>query len=107
VKRGDVVVVVLPGGLGKPRPAVIVQSDRYLETKGVTVVPLTSDAQDANLLRVTILPDATNGLREMSQAMTDKLTTVSREKIGQIVGVLDDRSLKSLNVQLALFLGIV
>jgi mRNA interferase MazF len=89
VKRGDVIVVALPGDLGKPRPALIIQSDLYLHTTGVTVIPITSQIQNDSVYRVTVYPSADNSLRQTSQLMTDKITTVPRSKVGQIVGRLD------------------
>lgn len=106
MKRGDVVVVALPGSLGKPRPAVIIQSDDYSETSSVTVVPITSTVAEGPLLRITLLPNGENGLREPSQLMTEKLTTIPRSKIGQTIGTLDGPRLRQLTSHLALFLGI-
>jgi mRNA interferase MazF len=52
LKRGDLVVVALPGDYGKPRPALIVQADLFNETHvSVTVVPVTSTLVDAPLFR--------------------------------------------------------
>jgi mRNA interferase MazF len=45
VTRGDILIVATRGACtGKPRPAVVVQSDVFNETHGcVTVCPVTSD----------------------------------------------------------------
>jgi mRNA interferase MazF len=54
LKRGDLVVVVLPGDYGKPGPALIVQADLFNETHAsVTIVPVTSMLVDAPLFRLT------------------------------------------------------
>lgn len=100
------VVVALLGDLGKPRPAVIIQSELYLNTIGITLVPITTNVVDSNLLRVSLEPSAANGLRETSQTMTDKITTVSREKVRQVVGRLEPSSMEALDTQLALFIGL-
>ena len=55
--RGDVVVVALPGDYGKPRPALIVQSDRFVDHPSVTVLPITSHRVEAPLPRVDIGPE--------------------------------------------------
>ena len=106
MKRGDIVVVALPGDLGKPRPAVIVQSDDFSHTSAVTVVPITSHVLNGDVARVTVQPNVENGLREPSQLMTDKITTIPRTKVRQIVGVLDGPRMQQLSAHLTLFLGI-
>ncbi len=37
MKRGDLVTIALPGDYGKPRPALVVQSDLFSEHPSVTV----------------------------------------------------------------------
>ena len=106
MKRGDVVVAALPGDLGKPRPAVIVQSDIFAATPTITLVPITSSVIDNNLFRLTVSPTPANGLHNLSQLMTDKITTVSRQKVGKIVGALDLATIQAMNAQLAMFIGI-
>jgi mRNA interferase MazF len=54
MKRGDVVTIALPGKYGKPRPGLVIQSDLFLETNSVTVLPLTTHLIDATLFRITI-----------------------------------------------------
>lgn len=105
MKRGDVVVLVLPGGYGKPRPGVIVQGDRYAEHASVTVLPLSTTLTELDDIRLTVSPTAENGLREVSQTMADKIQTVPRDKIGQVIGCLGADDLAAVNRALALFLG--
>jgi mRNA interferase MazF len=107
LKRGDVVVLALPGDYGKPRPALVVQSDLFNETHAsVTVVPVTSTLVDAPLFRLTVEPSPANGLRALSQLMIDKVTTVSRDRIAQIIGRLEDDFLLRVSRALALWVGI-
>ena len=63
VKRGDVVLLVLKGDYGKPRPALGVQSDRFDALASLTVLPITSTLHDAPLLRARLMGMANNGLR--------------------------------------------
>jgi len=105
VKRGDVVTIALSGDYGKPRPALVIQSDFFDAHPSVTILPVTSELRDAPLFRVSIAPNATNGLRKPSQVMVDKVQTVPREKIGQIIGRLDDDELLAVERALAVFLG--
>ena len=43
MKRGDLVTVALQGDLGKPRPALVIQSDLFEAHPSVTILPVTSD----------------------------------------------------------------
>ncbi len=106
MRRGDLVTIVLQGDFGKPRPALIIQSDLFDEHPSVTVLPVTSELRDTPLFRITIEPNAENGLQKPSQVMLDKAQTVSREKIGQSFGRLDDATMLKVTRSLAVFLGI-
>lgn len=105
MRRGDLVTITLQGDFGKPRPALVIQSDLFDEHPSVTVLPVTSALREAPLFRLTLQPDADNGLRVPSQVMVDKVQTVLREKIGQTIGRLDDSTLLAVNRALAVFLG--
>lgn len=106
MRRGDLVTIALQGDYGKPRPALVIQSDRFPDTASVTVLPVTSDLLDAPLLRLTVGPSAGNGLRKVSQVMVDKAVTVRTDRIGPPFGRLDDATMVSVNRSLALFLGL-
>lgn len=105
MRRGDLVTITLQGDFGKPRPALVIQSDLFDEHPSVTVLPVTSALREAPLFRLTLQPDADNGLRVPSQVMVDKVQTVLREKIGPTFGHLDDSKLLAVNRALAVFLG--
>jgi mRNA interferase MazF len=90
---------------GKPRPAAIIQDDRF-DTDSVTVCPFTSDPIDAPLFRLHVEPNSTNGLTTGNRLMVDKITTVRRTKLGERVGVLDDFDVVRLNRAMVVFLGI-
>jgi mRNA interferase MazF len=105
VKRGDVVTIALSGDDGKPRPALVVQSDLFDAHPSVTVLPVTSDLRDAPLFRIRVEPSAENGLRKVSEVMVDKPHTVARERVGGPIGRLDDETLLAVNRALAVFLG--
>ena len=105
MKRGDLVTVALPGDFGKPRPALVIQSDLFDQTGTVTVLLLTGTLVDAPLIRPTVEPTPANGLRKRSQVMVDKAMSVRREKVGEPFGRLDDDTLLSVSRSLALFLG--
>jgi mRNA interferase MazF len=105
MRRGDVVTIALQGDFGKPRPALVIQSDLFDEHPSVTVLPITSDLRETPLFRVTINPDDENCLLLPSQVMVDKAQTISREKIGSTFGRLNNESLLAVNRALAVFLG--
>ena len=73
MSRGDIVAIAMRGlYTGKPRPALIVQSDLFNAThSSITICPITSEVVDAPLFRVNIPPGARTGLRVASQAMVD------------------------------------
>jgi len=106
VRRGDLVTVALQGEQGKPRPALVVQADRFADLTGVTVLPITGTLLDAPLLRVEVEPSARNGLAKRSQIMVDKPQTPPRGKVGAVIGRLDDATMLAVSRALALFLGL-
>ena len=107
MRRGDLVVVDMPGDYGKPRPALVVQSDLFNDTHAsITVAPLTSTIVDTPLFRVTVEPSRRNGLRLVSQIMVDKVTTVRRQRLGQTIGRLDEAVMLRVSRALALWFGI-
>lgn len=100
--RGMVVTVASPGVYsGKPRPAVVVQADRWLQAHpSVTLCPLTSTLVEAPLVRIAVAPTPRNGLRKPSQLMVDKLFTVPIEAVGAVVGQLEPQALNELDLAL-------
>jgi mRNA interferase MazF len=107
MKRGDVVTVAAAGDYGKPRPAVIVQTDALpIEHASVVVCQMTSVLSEAPDFRVIIEPSAENGLHARSQVMADKPVTIRRDRVGRQVGRLDDKDLAKLNIALAFILGL-
>jgi mRNA interferase MazF len=105
--RGDVVTVAAAGDYGKPRPAVIVQSDAFPQDHAsVIICQMTSDLVDAPDFRVTIEPSAENGLRVRSQVMADKPVTIRRARIGKRIGRLGAGDAGRLNLALAFVMGL-
>lgn len=106
MKRGDLVTIALQGDLGKPRPALVIQSDLFDAHPSVVILPVTSELRDAPLFRIPVQPDETNGLSKPSQIMVDKPQSVAREKAGQVIGRLDDETMVAVNRALAIFVGV-
>lgn len=105
MKRGDIVTISLPGEYGKPRPGLIFQSDLFILTNSVTVLPLTSHLIDAPLFRVLVEPNEDNGLKLPSHIMVDKLYTTARDRVGDVIGHLETKHLLSIERAVLVFLG--
>ncbi len=106
-KRGEVWAV--SGGAscaGKPRPAVVVQEDRFEGTDSITLCVFTTDPTDAPLLRMLIEPTDRNGLKSASRLMVDRITTVPEARLGERIGRLGDEDLVRMNRALTVFLGL-
>lgn len=106
MKRGDFVTVAIQGDFGKPRPALIIQSDQFMTHTSVTLLPVTSTLFDAPLLRVRVQANETNGLQKESQVMIDKAVTMRRDKLGEVFGTASDATMLEVSRCLAVFMGI-
>lgn len=109
MKRGDVVLMVVPGDLGRPRPGIIVQADELGDdTTTVLACPLSSHVQGIRnpRLRPVIEPAITNGLRVRSQIMTDKVFAQRREQLRRVIGAIDAETSDKLDTALLIVLGL-
>ena len=107
MKRGEIWTVA--GGAayaGKPRPAVIVQDDRFDANDSIVVCPLTTDPTPAPIFRLPIQPSTQSGLRSSCRVMVDKLTAVPRRRLGRLVGSLTSEEMRALNRVIFVFLGL-
>lgn len=102
LRRGTVVTVASAGVYsGKPRPAVVVQAERWLQAHpSVTLCPLTSTLRQAPLVRIAVEPSPRNGLRKRSQLMVDRLFTVPVQALGAVVGQLETDVMGDLDLAL-------
>ncbi len=106
MKRGDIVTVAAPGDYGKPRPAIVIQSDWLKAADSVLVALLTSSLAEAPLYRLQLEPTETNGLKVTSQVMVDKIIAMPRTKCGRTLGRIDDAGLIALNHMLSVMIGL-
>ena len=106
MKRGDIVIAAIAGDYGKPRPYVVVQTNALAEMDSVILCPTTSDVRGASAIRVPLRTDAETGLRAPSEIMVEKLQTVRRNRISQVIGRLDDEAISLLDARLAFVLGL-
>ena len=106
MRRGDLVTVALSGDYGKPRPALVIQSDFLPETDSVLVCLLTTTLRAAPLYRLSLPAGEGTGLREASQVMVDKIMAIRRDRCGTPIGRVDDAALLALGRMLAFAIGI-
>ena len=106
MNRGDIVLVATPGDYGKPRPALVIQSDLFAEHPSATICLLTSHLQDTPLFRYDLSPCPSNGLSSPSQVQIDKIMSVPRQKIGLVIGLLADKQMTEITRLLALWVGV-
>lgn len=106
MRRGDLVTIAVAGDYGKPRPALVVQADAFEAIPSVTVLPLTSELHDEALVRITVQPTPDNGLRAVSQVMIDKAVTVSRAKVGAVIGRAGVETMQAVGLALGRLLGV-
>ena len=107
MKRGDIWTAAGGSGYaGKPRPVVIIQDDRFEATDSVTVCSFTTDSTVAPLVRLPVEPDGANGLDQPSSLMVDKVTTVSRGRLGTHIGRLTEEDMVKLGRALVVFMGL-
>jgi mRNA interferase MazF len=104
--RGDLVTIALQGDFGKPRPALVIQSNFFFDHPSVTILPITSEIRETPLFRFLIEPSQENGLFKKSQVMIDKIQTVSIEKVSKPFGSISEAQLLEVNRLLTLFLGL-
>jgi mRNA interferase MazF len=107
MRRGEIFTVA--GGkdyAGKPRPVVIIQDDCFDGTDSITACAFATNPTDAPLFRLAVAPNAQNGLESPSRLMIDKITTVTKTKIGMRVGRLGDEDVLRLNRAILAFLGL-
>ncbi len=106
MKRGEIWTAAASGAYtGKPRPVLILQTDLYAGTASVTVCGFTSDPTPTDFIRPAIMPSVGNGLREPCRLMADKVTTISRSRLGRRVGALADGDLRQVERALMVFFG--
>ena len=98
--------VAVSGDYGKPRPALVIQSDFLAETESVIVCLLTTTRREAPAFRIDIAPEPATGLREPSQIMIDKLMTVRRDRCGQPIGRMQASAMATVDRALAFVTGL-
>lgn len=108
MRRGDIVTHAGPGDYGKkPRPALVIQSDRLIGAESVLLCLMTSDEDTPfSLPRVPVLPTHGNGLQYPSQIMVEKIISARRSKCGKLLGRLEPEILDQVDAALAFVVGL-
>ncbi len=108
MKRGDIVSVAAPGDYAKPRPAVIIQADALTQggLGSIILCLMTTHLVEAPTFRIPVQADDRTGLKSPSQIMVDKLLRVPLDRVGNVMGRLDDEFLLRLNRTLAFVVGL-
>ncbi|MFI2566113.1 type II toxin-antitoxin system PemK/MazF family toxin [Paenarthrobacter sp. NPDC018779] len=104
--RGEIWTVAGGAYASKPRPALVIQDDRFDANDSLTVLPLTSTLVDIPLLRIPVKPSELSGLVHESHIMIDKLTTVRRTNVHARVGRLAPVQMVEVERALLVFLGV-
>jgi mRNA interferase MazF len=106
--RGDVVTIADRSGdyTGKPRPAVIVQSDAFAKAGSMVICPLTTVEREAGYLRLRLDPSDTLPLRQTSWIQVEKITAVRSDRISPAIGRIPVQTQGELNRALIVVLGL-
>jgi mRNA interferase MazF len=106
-QRGQVKSVAVRGAFtSKPRPCIVITNDAFARVASVTIVPLTSQDENAWLIRPRIDPTHENGLERISFAMVDKISTVAIDALGEAtIGLIAPNDLIAVERALAIYLG--
>lgn len=105
MKKGDIVTIAMQGDYGKPRPAVVFQSEK-LVTDSILLIPFTTYLIEESKIRILIKPNKNNGLQKTSQIMTEKITAIKKDKVGEVIGRLEPDEVKQIEQALLLILDI-
>jgi len=109
LRRGDLVIHAGPGDYSKkPRPALVVQSDRLLASDSVLLCLITSEqGEPSGLPRMVVEPTPANGLQRRSHIIVEKPISARRTKCGKVIGRLDKEAMEAINTTLALVVGLL
>ena len=106
MKRGEIWTLQDKNYASKARPVVIIQSDDYNAFDSVILCLFTTYESSNNGTRVLVKSSAGNGLTVDSYVMTDKIVTVNKYTLGELIGTLSDEDMASISEQLKIILGL-
>lgn len=108
MRRGDLVTHAGPGDYSKkPRPALVIQSDRLMGSESVLLCLITSDDDAIPALpHILVMPTQVNGLHRTSYVMVEKIIAARRGKCGPVLGQLGSEIMEQVDATLALVVGL-
>jgi mRNA interferase MazF len=110
MEKGDIVIIRNKNQTftSKTRSAIIYQNGLLgANVNSLAIVLLTSSiVSNAEPFRINILPDKQNGLTVLSQAMPDKITTILKSDVGEVIGKLDYLSIQKIDEAVKLWLSL-
>lgn len=106
MKRGDLITVAMAGDFGKPRPAIVIQTDYVQFTDTILICMITSDLTSPSPFRTNIPSNAQTRLTKPSQVMADKTFAALRKRCGPVFGQAGDVVMTDLGIALAFVMGI-
>ena len=106
MKRGEIWTLRDKHYASKARPVVIIQSDKHNAFDSVILCLFTTyDSKDIKT-RVFVEASVENGLQKDSYVMTDKIVTVDKSMLGEMIGRLSDKDMTSISRQLKIILDL-
>ena len=106
MKRGEIWTLQDKNYASKARPVVIIQSDDYNAFDSVILCLFTTYESSNIETRVLVKSSVGNGLNMDSYVMTDKIVTVNKNTLGELIGTLSDEDMASISEQLKIILGL-
>ena len=108
LKKGDIITIKSKESYtSKPRPAIVYQNELFNSVvESITIIPLSGTIIDAELFRISIIPNSENNLKKLSQALVDKITTIPAKNVGDIVGYIDIFQLQKIDDAVKIWLDI-
>ena len=106
MQRGEIITVAMAGDYGKPRPAVVIQTDRVGITDTILVCLISSDLQDLPSIRIDVPATTGTGLERPSQIMVEKIFAVVKVKCRKRIGLIDAETQGVLNEALFMMIGL-
>jgi mRNA interferase MazF len=106
INRGEIWSVLWTGLAGKPRPALVIQSEKYRLTDTDILALITTTENVQGELRLFIPADELNGLQRDSYICLDKLMAIPLSNLGQRYGSVSEAIMREVNDRLIKILGI-
>jgi mRNA interferase MazF len=81
MRRGDLVTIALQSDYGKPRPALIIQSDLFDAHPSVPILPVTSELRATPLFRIAVEPRTARASFPKSAKRCSRVSIAARRAV--------------------------